>query len=113
MCHDETTLLAVQFPYAAPRPASCDAALAITPLTTLLTYGTTSAAGLLQALSLPSGYALLSKDAVKVRGAAVRMVGRCACARPGAAVRMAGRCACARPPRPQPCRPFPPAPPSH
>lgn len=68
MCHDATTLLAVHFPYAAPRPSSCSAKLVISPLTTLLTYtsGLTPAA-LLEAVNLPTTFPLLTKDSLAVR----------------------------------------------
>lgn len=68
VCHDATTLLAVHFPFAAPRPDSCSAAFVVTPLTSLLVHG--QAAGLAQSsvltgLSLPSGFALLTTDSLK------------------------------------------------
>ena len=66
VCHDASSLLAVHFPYAAPKPASCDAKIVITPLTTLLTHGNIGQAALLKALSLPEAFALLSTDSLDV-----------------------------------------------
>ena len=74
VCHDVTSLLAVQFPFAAPKPASCDAPIAVTSLTSLLAYGKASsltAAALLEAFSLPPSFALLSSDALKVGAASL------------------------------------------
>ena len=75
MCHDATTLLAVHFPFAAPRPTSCSAKLIISPLTTLLTFAQASTSGftpamLLDAVGLPTTFELLTTDSLVVREAA-------------------------------------------
>jgi len=69
VCHDASSLLAVQFPFAAPRPTTCDKPAIISPLTSLLVYGGSkglTAPVLLSALSLPSDYALLTTDSLIV-----------------------------------------------
>lgn len=69
VCHDTASLLAVHFPYQAPKPASCATRIVVSPLTTLLATrpGLTPEA-LLAKLGLPSSYALLSTDSLAVRG---------------------------------------------
>ena len=68
MCHDASSLLAVHFPYAAPRPASCSAKFVVTPLTTLLTYANgLTPATLLEALNLPTTFDVLTVDSLAVR----------------------------------------------
>lgn len=75
-CHDATSLLAVHFPFAAPKPASCDAPLVVFPLTSLLAHGSQSGISLpalLDALQLPVGYPLLTADSLAVRVARYRL----------------------------------------
>lgn len=67
VCHDATSLLAIQFPYAAPRPTTCAANIVMTPLTTLLTNSNLTVAMVLEALNLPAGFKLLTTNTLAVR----------------------------------------------